>query len=100
MPYVLRLAPEGWNAKQIAHAEEDISYDENTVSSKAKRSAWARLIKKVYEVDPLICPKYQSKMHVMSVITDKVQVMRILRHLWKICRVPPGVELADLEGTG
>ena len=28
------------------------------------------------------------------------QVMRILRHLWKIGRAPPGVELADLEGTG
>ena len=96
---MLRLAPEGWNAKQITHAE-DIEYEDNSVSAKAKRSAWARLIKKVYEVDPLICLKCGNEMRIMSVITDKTQVMRILRHLWKIGRAPPGVELADLEGTG
>jgi len=60
----------------------------------------ARLIKKVYEVDPLICPKCQSEMRVMSVITDRTEVIRILRHLFKIGRAPPGVELADLEGAG
>jgi len=100
MPYVLRLAPEGWNAKQLANAEENIAYDDNTVSSKAKRSAWARLIKKVYEVDPFVCPKCQSDMRVMAVITDKWQVKRILRHLVKIGRAPPGVEFADLENAG
>jgi len=96
MPYVLCFAPHGWNPKQAAQSKEDIAYDDNTVSSKAKRSAWARLIKKVYEVDPLICPKCQSEMRVMSVITDRTEVIRILRHLFKIGRAPPGVELADL----
>ncbi|MBA7637059.1 hypothetical protein ES703_44691 [subsurface metagenome] len=99
MPYVLRLAPEVWNQKHSVKID-NADYDDNIVSSKDKRSAWARLIKKVYEVDPLICPKCQSEMCVMSVITDKVQVMRILRHLFKIGRAPPGVDLADLECTG
>ena len=61
MTYVLRLAPEGWNDKQSAHAEY-IEYEDNSVSAKAKRSAWARLIKKVYEVDPLIFPKCGNEM--------------------------------------
>ena len=61
MTYVLRLAPEGWNDKQSTQAE-DIEYEDNSVSAKAKRSAWARLIKKVYEVDPLICPKCGNEM--------------------------------------
>ena len=30
-------------------------------TSPAKRKAWARLIQKIYEVDPLTCPKCKSK---------------------------------------
>jgi hypothetical protein len=96
MPYVLRLAPPGWNPEQAALLEEDVSYDDNTVGAKARRSAWARLIKKVYEVDPLICPRCGYDMRVMSVITDKAEVKKILRHLYKIGRAPPGVDLSDL----
>ncbi len=29
----------------------------NEMSSKESRQNWARLIQKIYEVDPLICPK-------------------------------------------
>ena len=31
------------------------------VSSKEYRKKWARLIQKIYEVDPLTCPKCQKK---------------------------------------
>jgi len=33
-----------------------------TQSSRASRQSWAKLIQKVYEVDPLICPKCNTKM--------------------------------------
>jgi len=58
MPYIVRLAPESWKLNQKLKVEnsDDFTYDDNSVSAKAKRSAWARLINKVYEVDPLICP--------------------------------------------
>ena len=35
-----------------------------------KNSAWARLIHKVYEVDPLACPGCGAGMKVISFITD------------------------------
>jgi hypothetical protein len=38
----------------------------DTVSARASRRSWARLIQKVYEVDPLICPKYGSEMKIIA----------------------------------
>jgi hypothetical protein len=45
------------------------------------RSAWARLIHKVYEVDPLQCPKCGAPMHVIALIDDAAVIRRILEHL-------------------
>lgn len=42
---------------------------------------WARLIKKVYEVDPLICPNCQGRMRIISFIEDPAIIQRILTHL-------------------
>ena len=46
-----------------------------------KNSAWARLIQKVYEVDPLECPACGARMKVISFITDPGVVRKILEHL-------------------
>ena len=51
------------------------------MSSREFRRNWARLIKKIYEVDPLVCPKCQGAMRVISVIEDPLIIMRILKHL-------------------
>ncbi len=42
----------------------------NEISSKEFRQNWARLIQKVYEVDPLLCPKCQGIMKIISFIED------------------------------
>ena len=49
------------------------------------RSAWARLIRKVYESDPLECPKCKGPMRIIALIDDPPVVRRILEHLglWK-----------------
>ena len=44
---------------------------ESDGSSKEYRKNWARLIQKIYEVDPLTCPKCSGKMKIISVIEDK-----------------------------
>jgi len=55
-----------------------------TVSTRASRRSWARLIQKVYEVDPLICEKCGHEMQkvpvvrVMAVITEPHEVRKIL----------------------
>ena len=49
-------------------------------ASRAK-AAWARLIRKVYAVDPLECPKCKGPMRVIALIDDPRVVRRILEHL-------------------
>ncbi len=48
---------------------------------KKSRQNWARLILKVYEVDPLLCPKCQGTMKIISSIEDLDIIEKILRHL-------------------
>jgi hypothetical protein len=67
---------------------------ETQENSKALRKNWARLIQKIYEVDPLICPKCQSTMRIISFIEDGHLIRTILEHLglWlKRSRPPPKI---------
>jgi hypothetical protein len=52
---------------------------------------WARLIQKIYEVDPLTCPQCQGIMRVISIIEDQIVINKILRHLdlWQTNQRPP-----------
>ena len=52
-----------------------------TISRQQAKSAWARMIQKVYEVDPLVCPRCGEKMRVLAAITDRQEIQRILEHL-------------------
>jgi len=42
---------------------------------------WRELIKKVWEADPLLCPKCQKEMRIVSLIDGPAVIERILRHL-------------------
>ena len=42
------------------------------------KQAWARLIRMVYEADPLECPKGKGPMRVIALIDDPVVVREIL----------------------
>jgi hypothetical protein len=48
-------------------------------SSGGYKRNWARLIQKIYEVDPLTCPKCSGKMKVISVIEDEDVIKKILQ---------------------
>ena len=62
---------------------------------------WRELIKRVWESDPLLCPKCHNEMRIVSLIDDPEVIERILRHLglWEQgvrvlpARAPP--ELAE-----
>ena len=43
--------------------------------------ALARLLKKIYEVDPLRCPHCGSEMHIIAWIEQSEVIRKILRHL-------------------
>jgi hypothetical protein len=60
---------------------------DNSDCSREARSRWARLIKKIFEVDPLLC-RCGTPMKIVSIITDPRGVDRILSHLAsERCRV-------------
>ena len=67
----------------------------NELSSNEARQNWARLIQKIYEVDPLVCPKCQGQMKIISIIDDFEIIDKILKHLnlWDIRNHdPPEIE--------
>jgi len=53
--------------------------------SRKRRLTWAALIKAVYEVDPLKCPKCGGTMKIVAFIKESRVIEKILRHceLWK-----------------
>ena len=61
---------------------------------RARRRAWAQLVRRVYEVDPLVCPKCGGEMRIISVILEHELITKILSHLArkgvKPGRAPPG----------
>ena len=48
---------------------------------RARRRAWARLIRRIYEVDPLVCTNCGGEMRIVSVILEHRVITRILGHL-------------------
>ena len=66
--------------KAVPGAAVQAPEDGQVIAARA-RPAWARLIHKVYEVDPLQCPKCGAPMHVIALIDDAAVIRRILEHL-------------------
>ena len=50
-------------------------------ASQAAKAAWAKLIREVYEVHPLLCPKCGARMRVIALIEDPAAIERILSWL-------------------
>ena len=98
---MVRLAPTGWKDKHSSFAKtENLPGDKETdidVDSAESIASWARLIRKIYEVNPLVCKKCQSPMKVLAVITEPGEVKNILRHLMKTGKSPPGLDPASLN---
>ena len=63
------------------------------------KAAWARLIRKVYEVDPLTCPRCKGTMRIIALIEEPEVIQRILTHLglWRP-EALPGLERAPPRG--
>ena len=78
--------------RQMAGKDDDIPCIlESQGNSKAFRKSWARLIQKIYEVDPLVCPKCLGTMRIISFIEYQSVIRAILGHLglWLARARPP-----------
>jgi hypothetical protein len=49
-------------------------------SLRAARFRWAELLRRIFEVDPLTCPRCQGLMRIVAVITEPAVITRILAH--------------------
>ena len=61
-------------------------------SSKGYRKNWARLIQKIYEVDPLACPRCKGEIRIIACIEKQEVIKKILKHLGSMggqTRPPP-----------
>ncbi len=52
-------------------------------------STWARLIHRIFEVDPLRCRKCGAEIRIMAFVTDFRQVRKILEHIGERTLRPP-----------
>jgi hypothetical protein len=59
--------------------------------SKELKKHWSYFIRKVYETDPLSCPKCQGEMRIISFIDQPGVIKKILQHigLWEEFHAPP-----------
>ena len=54
--------------------------DAEAAWKRTRRQAWARLLARIYEVDPLVCPRCGEELKVVALITDPRVIDRILAH--------------------
>ena len=74
----------GERAKREATTTIAPTNRDDSPHAKARRRSWARLIRRIFEVDPLLCPKCKVEMRPVAVIQDIPVVDRILAHLRRI----------------
>jgi hypothetical protein len=70
---------------EIAGQEADSAY------RKKCRANWARLIQKIYEIDPLTCPNCGGTMRILAFIEEATVIRKILDHLglWDVPKRQP-----------
>jgi hypothetical protein len=61
--------------------EIDPDTEAPNAARQAAKVAWAKLIRKVYDVDPLECPRCGAQMRVIALIQDPAVIERILAWL-------------------
>jgi hypothetical protein len=83
-------APANWyGRKSAADPAPSNTAKDREVDALSRRRAWARLLAKVHAIDVLACPKCASRMAVVAVITDPVQIRNIIDCLQRHGRGPP-----------
>ena len=78
----------GWYSSRARGARGEVTRqavpDDTRPETIARRRSWAQLLRKIFEVDPLLCPQCGVEMRPVAVIREVKVVDRILGHLWKV----------------
>jgi hypothetical protein len=79
--YSHRARGERKKAEPKIRTEAECAMEKEEPAPEHIRANWARLIQKVYEIDPLICPKCGGIMKIISFIEEEDVIYKILTHL-------------------
>src|SRR5712691_883595 len=74
----------GEYANRVRRAQQAEPEPATTPADPPKRrcsASWARLIAKVYQVDPLLCTRCGERMSIVAFVADSFAIRRILDHL-------------------
>ena len=63
------------------HSGNEVDDDLTDAERRVRRRAWALLIRRVYEIDPMVCSNCGGEMRIVSVILEYRVINRILGHL-------------------
>ncbi len=91
----------------VAYEDQTIILDDTDKPKSINRS-WASLIKRIYEVDPLVCEKCGGMMKIIAFITDWSEIQKIIKNLklpnfpavatlWRGRHPPPEIQSATLD---
>lgn len=70
-----------------------VATEPDTAERKAARKRWANLIRHIYEVDPLVCPRCGGVMKIISFITEQRVIRAILDSVRRSCTPSPAGSL-------
>ena len=104
------LAPNAKLRKQVvkygreSDSEPKTKETEEQENTKPKHYKWAELMKRVFDLDVLCCPKCSGRLQLISLIEDPPVIKKILKHLGlptelptpSPARSPPEPEQLDL----
>jgi hypothetical protein len=101
MPEVIVRAPQGWKNEHLDNVDTIVKPEKEDIdislSEKERSSAWARLLEKVYEIHAFTCPRCGSNMEIIAIIMNSGEIRKILKHLVKIGKCPPGLNPESLN---
>ncbi len=66
---------------EVEGEESGADRDRPAVRAGARSGSWSRLLRRILEVDPLLCPRCAVPMVMVSVVTEPEVVGRILEHV-------------------
>jgi hypothetical protein len=61
------------------------------------RMSWARLLKRVFDIDIERCPQYGGKLKIIAAIEEPAVIERILTHLGLSAQPPPRTPARRVE---
>ena len=69
------------NESPAANPQSAIGNPQSKIPRRIPSRTWRGLIKKIWNTDPLLCPKCSGEMRLISLIEDRQVIEDILRHL-------------------